>query len=97
MPKRIINTFFLFIFAMFLLAPTVISIVDDSYDVSFFYSVSEEENNPNEIKHIENYNADGFMQSLGQKQSNKISDFYLNHYSNLSSENLSPPPEQDIL
>ena len=63
MPKQLVTYFFLFIFTLFIAAPTVISVVEKSYDVSIFFSVTEEENKVNEtVKVFElNYNYDKLM------------------------------------
>ena len=96
--RSLVSRFFLLIFVVFLSAPTVISIVDDTYDVSVFYSINEEENSLNEIKQLEfNLDDDFFLTFFETVEHNKISDFYLNLYSHLNIENLSPPPEQYIL
>lgn len=43
MYKNRIAVFFSFVFLSFIIAPTVISMVDNSIDISFIYSNSEEE------------------------------------------------------
>lgn len=44
----------LFIFISFLTTPTIVSVIDKSIDISYFYNMSEEENHGalNEIKSI---------------------------------------------
>lgn len=87
-------------FLVFLSAPTIISAVDDSYDVSMFYNINNEEenNNLNEIKKLEFHLNDGFCSSFYVPiKSNKILDSYLNLYSHLNNEIPSPPPEHYML
>ena len=43
MYKNKIAVFFSILFLSFIIAPTVITLVDDSIDISFIYSNSEEE------------------------------------------------------
>ncbi|MEL0455141.1 hypothetical protein WJN01_02790 [Flavobacteriaceae bacterium SZ-1-7] len=43
MLKQIVSILLTTLFLLFLMAPTVISIIDDSVDVSVFYTTSEEE------------------------------------------------------
>lgn len=99
MLRSFISKFFLTIFLVFLSAPTIISVIDETYDVSVFYNVNEEENNNlNEIKKMEFHLEDDFFLSFFEPiESNLVSDFYLNLYTHLNIENLSPPPEQNIL
>ncbi|XCF06645.1 hypothetical protein ABI125_02015 [Tamlana crocina] len=43
MLKQIVSICFTTLFVLFLMAPTVVSLLDDSVDVSVFYTTSEEE------------------------------------------------------
>ncbi len=43
MLKQIISLMFTTLFVLFLMAPTVVAFLDDSVDVSVFYTTSEEE------------------------------------------------------
>lgn len=97
--RSIVSKFFLLIFLAFLTAPTIITVIDDTYDVSVFYNINEEENNNlNEIKKMEFHLEDDFFLSFFEPiKSNQVSDFYSNLYTHLKIDNLSPPPEQNIL
>jgi len=53
MPKLIVSSFFLLLFLGFIAAPTIIHTIDDSIDISFFYSVTEEEERG--LKPIKNF------------------------------------------
>ncbi len=43
MLKQIVSIFFTTLFVLFLMAPTVVAVLDNSVDVSIFYTTSEEE------------------------------------------------------
>lgn len=96
MKKTTISLCFIIIFTMFLAAPLVITVMDKSFDISMFYGINEEENNNNyEIKHkqIAFPNYDNSELLVLELQKKKQFDFYLNHYSQLSLETHSPPPD----
>lgn len=99
---RLIFTYFIFlVFAVFIVTPTVISIVDDSYDISTFYkNVSEEENHKNEV--LKNLELKFLDQSIYQnllviKDDIEHSSFYQNTYTSLSLDLQYPPPELHII
>ncbi|RSK41642.1 hypothetical protein [Mangrovimonas spongiae] len=101
MPKTRIAIFFSIIFMMFLVAPTVISVIEDTYDLTIFYSVNEEENKEQnevqknlEVKYLENL---GFSSVFWDNDENNSFSYYLKNYSPLVLECVSPPPEQNIL
>jgi hypothetical protein len=96
MSKRLVSNFFLFIFTVFIAAPTVISVVEKSYDVSIFFNVNEEENKVNEtvklfeVKLNEN---DKFHFSFLDIEKEKTYASYLKTYAPSTIECISPPPE----
>lgn len=101
MPKARISIFFSIIFTMFIVAPTVISAIEDNYDLSIFYSVNEEENKEQneiskklEVKFVENLGLASVFWDFNEKNS---FNFYLKNYTPLTLECTSPPPEQNIL
>ena len=47
--KKKIAIVFTIIFTLFIVSPTVLSVVEDSFDISILFNVGEEENNQNEI------------------------------------------------
>jgi hypothetical protein len=81
---------------LFLLAPTVISMIEKNHDVSVFFDVNEEENKESEssknleivVVHTENYKH---LLLFSNSSKNK---FYYNtsHYQ-FHTECISPPPE----
>lgn len=97
--KRLVSTFFFVVFVAFLTGPTILSIIDDGYDVTVFYNLNEEENIQKEIaKHLEvkflenNYSH---LNSVFQEDSDLIV-FYQKAYTPLSQENIYPPPEKHL-
>ncbi|NNL82729.1 MAG: hypothetical protein HKP28_05030, partial [Winogradskyella sp.] len=46
-PKYYFSIFFTIIFMAFIAAPTIIASIDDSVDISLFFSVNEEEESGN--------------------------------------------------
>ncbi len=89
--KNIISIFFTVIFLAFLTAPAVIVMVDNSVDVSCFYSVSEEEkeNGTNVFFHINLSQQTNF--SLAKSINND--EYYFKKYSTPHLNIISPPPE----
>ncbi|HLT54084.1 MAG TPA: hypothetical protein VKZ97_09340 [Flavobacteriaceae bacterium] len=101
MPKIRIAIFFTVIFTLFIMAPTVISVIEDSYDTSIFFSANEEENQNqsevlkiNEAKFLNEYLVSEFFWHYTEKSQ---FNFYLKHYTPHTLECVSPPPEQHIL
>lgn len=95
--RKLISVFFVFVFLTFLAAPSIISYVDDSIDVSLFYAASEEEENGKE-RLID-------LNVIVSKQSNQdldyndyskytIKKYFLKKYSNPYLNLIFPPPEQ---
>ncbi|MCL5127045.1 MULTISPECIES: hypothetical protein [unclassified Algibacter] len=96
MSRNLVSIFFLFAFLVFLSAPTVIAIVNDSVDISLFFSMAEEEENGNpKIKNIkdiilENLDNEDFV-SLKQEKNHL--NFYVKKYSKPYLNLISPPPK----
>ena len=98
MYKKGITLFFLLSFTIFIIAPTAMLIVDNSYDVSYFYNLNEEENKNNEtLKKYEFELFDLNKYILVGFSPDKVdqSKFYLKEYTSLHLECFSPPPEQN--
>lgn len=96
MSKRLVSNFFLFIFTVFIAAPTVISIVEQTYDVSIFFSVTEEENKVNEtvkLFEVKLNDADKFHFAFLDFEKEKTYASYLKTYAASTIECISPPPE----
>lgn len=101
MAKTRISIFFSVIFVLFIVAPTVISVIEDSYDVSIFYNVSEEESqSQNEISkqsEVKFINTFAFASWFWQEKEQSLINCYIKNYTPLTPECASPPPEQYIL
>lgn len=85
-----------FIFTLFIVTPTILSVVEDNFDTSILYNISEEENNQKEVsKNFDvKFSETKICLSLFNYLDNKdLLDFYLKRYTNISQENISPPPE----
>lgn len=81
---------------MFISAPTVISVIEKSYDTSIFFSVNEEENKVNEtLKTLEVKLSDiqKFGISIFDLEKEKSYSSYIKNYTPHELECLSPPPE----
>lgn len=92
--KLLVNIF-LFIFITFLSTPTLIGMVDDEADTSYFYNMCEEEENHapfNEIKSvpITNYSFFNFS-SHKLERLNVLVEHNLS-FANLAHQIFSPPP-----
>ena len=77
-------------------APTVISVVEKSFDTSIFYSVSEEENKINETLKVfeaKLFENDKFTFSVLDRENEKSYISYIKNYTSKDLECLSPPPE----
>lgn len=87
-------------FLAFLMAPTVLRIVDDSIDVSAFYAAAEEEESGSEktktfevLLNISTVNDFGYSAA----KSNKNQGYYFKTYPKPHLNLFSPPPELHIL
>lgn len=92
MSKNIISIFFVFILMAFITAPVVIIMVEDSLDVSYFNSITEEEEKVREIKVLQNNDSNdlsGFHRSI--KNMNKA--YFFKKYSKPHLNIISPPPD----
>jgi hypothetical protein len=101
MPKNLVSILLTLIFVGFLTAPTIIKLVDDSVDVSIFYTTSS----PEEDKGIEkNNNLEVFFTSLlmsdldfSSKENKNSLGYYFKNYSKPHLNLISPPPDLNIL
>ena len=96
MHKRTISYFFLVLFTLFIAAPTVISVVEKSFDTSIFYSVNEEENKTNEtlkVFEVKFSDHEKFCVSVLDFEKEKSYISYIKNYTSNDLECLSPPPE----
>lgn len=96
MHKKTVSVLFLILFTAFLSAPTLISVIEESFDTSVFYSVNEEENKGNdtvkifEVKILET--ANNHLCLIDSEKENSYSS-YLKNYTPFAIECFSPPPE----
>ena len=100
MPKIIVSSFFLLLFTALITAPTIILMVDDSVDISMFYSLSEEEEKGHEtIKNFQVASSD-FNQSdllFDSKLNSNTIGYQFKKYPKPHLNLISPPPERHIL
>ena len=94
--KKRIAIVFTIIFTLFIVSPTILSVVEDSFDISILFNVGEEENNQNEIsknfdlKISEIKKTDSLFNSL--KKRNSLN-YRLKKYTDIYQKNTYPPPE----
>lgn len=95
MQKKSIAIFFTIIFVALISAPSIIIAIDDSIDVSIFYTVTEEENeniklvfSDNDLNKIEHVFFADINDSLG---------YYFRNYPKPYLNLILPPPENNIL
>ncbi|MFA5556209.1 MAG: hypothetical protein AB7D46_07370 [Flavobacteriaceae bacterium] len=90
----------LFFFVSFLTLPTILSRVCNDIDISMAYTMAEEEETHNSISEVLNDFATDKNEialfSLRLRQDKIIEEYFLKH-DNISSEILSPPPEQKLV
>ena len=101
MTKSIISITLALIFVGFLTAPTIIKLIDNSADISIFYTTSspEEEKGADKKIDVEVLFNTIHMANLDYnsiKRGNN-SDFYFKNYPNPHLNLISPPPELHIL
>jgi hypothetical protein len=92
---KFLSTVFLFLFIAFLATPTLISVVDDQVDTSYFFTVAEEEENLtsfNDIKSVStsNYTLIKFVFN-NLLHFNFLVELDLS-FANLAHQIFSPPP-----
>lgn len=100
MLKQIISIFFTTLFVLFLMAPTVVAVLDNSVDVSVFFTTSEEEekggkkNTEKELLYCDMGNAELGL-ALDEKENNL--EYFQKKYPNPHLKLISPPPKSFIL
>ena len=94
MGKKTIAILFSILFVAFITAPTIIIAVDNSVDVSIFYSITEEENENLKLPFPDN----GFngLENLITLDTKENSGYYFKNYPKPHLNLISPPPEQNI-
>ena len=92
--KLLVNIF-LFIFITFLSTPTLVGMIDDKADTSYFYTMCEEEENHapfNEIKSIPSNHYSLLNIDLEESKAFDISTKHDVAFFNLAHQIFSPPP-----
>ena len=92
--KLLVNIF-LFIFITFLSTPTLVGMIDDKADTSYFYTMCEEEENHapfNEIKTVPIVNYSFFDFTLNKLEKLNVLIEHDLSFDNLAHQIFSPPP-----
>jgi hypothetical protein len=84
----------LFVFVTFLVAPTVVRVIEKNTDVSVFFSFSDEEKDHKEIKAVFDFDFVANPVHLSQLNSGLIHSENLSKHDLISSKIFIPPPEQ---
>ncbi|SFI56477.1 hypothetical protein [Olleya namhaensis] len=92
MHRKLVSIFFTVLFLALITAPSIIVAIDDSVDVSVFYSLSEEE------EENKNVNLTFVIQNLEDAffETSKTTDYLRYHFKTYPKPHLnliSPPPE----
>ncbi|WP_052461143.1 hypothetical protein [Psychroserpens mesophilus] len=97
MAKNITATFFLILFAFLISAPTVILAIDDTADISYFYSITEEEENntSKKISELDVIASDNIinLESLYFSNRGNSLEYRFKTYPKPHLNLISPPPE----
>ncbi|UQD56562.1 hypothetical protein [Flavobacterium sp. K5-23] len=84
----------LFLFITFLLTPTIVRLVEENTDTSYFYSMSEEERTYKEITADYNFDIDVEFMNFLPLTSSLIQSKNILEHDSISSDIVIPPPEQ---
>ncbi|MGY0391079.1 hypothetical protein ACW5R3_00795 [Bizionia sp. KMM 8389] len=95
MSKKVIAILFSVLFVTFITAPSIIVAVDDSVDVSMFYSIAEEENENFKFP-LSNNNHDDF-DGVFTTESKEYLGYYFKNYTKPYLNFISPPPDLNII
>lgn len=96
MTRNKISILLSMIFLLFIAAPTVIAIVDDSIDLSLFYAMSEEEENGVEKSKIDEVlilQRDTFESFFVSKKTTQHTAYFFKNYQKPHLYLISPPPD----
>ena len=99
MSRNYISIFFSVLFLLFLTAPTIISMIDKTADVSIFYASAEEEKGKETHKDIElvfSELSEG-ENLFSNDDANNGLEYYFKSYPKPHLNLISPPPELHIL
>lgn len=90
--------FFSLLFLNLIIAPTIISLVDNAQEIAFFIDINEDEENKGEEStknlEIKNQTSEGiYTLSLAKFHNQRQIDFYPKKYTSLYFSIKTPPPE----
>ena len=91
MNKTTIAIFFSILFVALITAPTIITAIDDTVDISIFYSITEEENENIKLPFPENNVND--LTNAFKSETNAFLGYYFKNYPKPHLNLISPPPE----
>jgi CO dehydrogenase/acetyl-CoA synthase epsilon subunit len=94
MNKRVIAIAITLIFASFIVAPSILAVVDDNYDISILINSAEEEES--KTKHFETPSKEIIEYDFQENSLVSLLNFHQDSYSSLFKELTSPPPEINI-
>jgi len=84
----------LFVFIIFLVTPTIVSVIKKDADTSVFYSLSEEEKTHKEVKAVFNFDIVNTPVNFSNINSGLILSENLSKHDKITSQIFIPPPEQ---
>ncbi|HJS00533.1 MAG TPA: hypothetical protein VJ780_06330 [Flavobacterium sp.] len=92
---KLIARFFLFLFIAFLSTPTIVKLIEESADISVFYSVSEEEHVKKEVKNLVYYvDSNSSFELKSTPIKSLILSENLSKHDNVSKTIFTPPPDR---
>jgi len=100
MSRSIISLLFSMIFMITLIAPSVIVVIDNDADISFFYNTTDEEEKGSEKHKDLEVMFSEFIENESYLVSNETENnlgYYFKKYPKPHLNLISPPPEQHIL
>ncbi|AUC82846.1 hypothetical protein [Lacinutrix sp. Bg11-31] len=92
MLKKHISIFFTILFLAIITAPSIIMVLDDTVDISVFYSLSEEEEEVQNLKLLFSNNEEELDYLSNVLKTNNLGYFFKN-YSKPHLNLISPPPD----
>lgn len=96
MNKTVITILFSVIFASFTVVPSILAVVDDTYDISILISSSEEEEKKIKDIEVKILSEKSIDQSFLNISLVSSLNYCQNNYNSLYKELTSPPPEINI-
>lgn len=96
MKKTVIAILFSVLFASFTVVPSILAVVDDTYDISILISSSEEEEKKVKDLEVKILSQKSMDQSFLNNSLVSSLNYCQNNYNSLHKELTSPPPEINI-